>query len=175
MGSAFIALGTNIPFEGVAGATLLAQAVAELDEAGLPILAQSSVWQSEAWPKGSDQPDYFNAVVELDPGELNPQRLYEMLREIETRFGRERRERWASRTLDLDLIAIHDLAGTFGELTVPHPRMQERAFVLAPLAEIAPHWRHPTLGGTALQLLSDLRPDYRFKRVTALGFSATTT
>jgi len=169
MSSAFIALGTNMPFNGVSGAALLAQAVEALEAAGFPILERSSVWQTEAWPRDSGQPDYFNAVVELDPGPAGPQLLYEKLRAIETRFGRERRERWAARTLDLDVIAVGDLAGSFGVLTLPHPRMQERAFVLAPLAEIAPRWRHPVLGRTAPDLLAAVPPGDRYQRVTGLA------
>lgn len=165
---AFIALGTNMPFDGVSGAALLAQAAAALEEAGFQIRARSSVWQTEAWPHGSGQPDYFNAVVELDPRGASPQLLYEGLREIEARFGRERRERWASRTLDLDIVAIGDLVGTFGALTIPHPRMQERAFVLAPLAEIAPGWRHPVFGRSAAEFLAALPTQSRFERVGPL-------
>jgi len=77
-------------------------------------------------------------VAELDAGDLQPQPLYETLAAIERRFGRERRIRWAPRTLDLDIIAMDGFVGTFGEITLPHPRMHERAFVPAPLAEIAP-------------------------------------
>jgi 2-amino-4-hydroxy-6-hydroxymethyldihydropteridine diphosphokinase len=167
--SAFVALGTNVPFNGVSGAALLAQAASALEAAGLPILARSGVWQTEAWPHGSGQPDYFNAVVELDPHGLSPQLLYETLRAIETRFGRERRERWAARTLDLDLIALGDLAGTFGDVELPHPRMQERAFVLAPLVEIAPGWRHPLLAQTVPELAASLPPGDRYRRLGALG------
>ena len=64
------------------------------------------------------------------PQGLTPQQLYAVLRAIETRFGRERRERWAARTLDLDIVAMDGLSGTFGAITLPHPRMHERAFVL---------------------------------------------
>lgn len=166
---AFVALGANMPFDGVAGPALLARAVAAMQAAGLVLRALSGVWETEAWPQGSGQPDYYNAVAELDVGALTPQQLYHVLSQIERSFGRERRERWAPRTLDLDIIAMEGFAGTFGELTLPHPRMRERAFVLAPLAEIAGEWRHPESGLTAAQLLAGVEAGFRYRRVGELA------
>lgn len=154
--TAYIALGSNLPFEGVESPVVLARAVAALQEAGLRVKARSGIWRTAAWPPDSGQPDYYNAVVEVDAGERTPQALYELLREIETRFGRERREKWAARTLDLDIVAMDGFTGTFGNVTLPHPRMHERVFVLAPLAEIAPNWRHPGRAGTVADLLAAL-------------------
>jgi 2-amino-4-hydroxy-6-hydroxymethyldihydropteridine diphosphokinase len=162
--SAFVAMGTNLPFEGVSGPALLARAVAALGSAGLAPRALSGVWETAAWPS-SDQPDYYNAAVELDPRGLSPQPLYEILRSVEASFGRNRREQWAPRTLDLDLIAVGALAGRYGGVVLPHPRMHERAFVLAPLAEIAPHWRHPELGRTTQELFAGLQGNYRYRRM----------
>jgi 2-amino-4-hydroxy-6-hydroxymethyldihydropteridine diphosphokinase len=115
------------------------------------------VWETAAWP-ASDQPNYFNAAAELDPQGLSPQPLYETLRGVEKSFGRERRERWGPRTLDLDIIALDGFEGEFGGLTLPHKHMHERAFVLAPLVEIAPGWRHPRFGLTPAEMLGAL-PD----------------
>lgn len=167
MTRAFVALGANMPFEGVQGAELLARAVGALKAVGLPPLALSGVWQTEAWPRGSGQPDYFNAVVEVDAGALTPQDLYKTLAAIERRFGRERRERWAPRTLDLDILTMEGWVGTFGDITLPHGRMEKRAFVLAPLAEVAPDWRHPVLNSSAGYLLECL-PSSRYARVRDL-------
>jgi 2-amino-4-hydroxy-6-hydroxymethyldihydropteridine diphosphokinase len=154
--SAFIALGTNVPFGGLAGGALLARAAEAMREAGLVLRARSSVWRTPAWPAGSEQPDYRNAVVAIDAAGHTPQSLYAVLRDVEARFGRERRTRWAARTLDLDIIAMEGVAGEFEGIEIPHPRMQERGFVLAPLAEIAPAWRHPTSGATVAEMLSGL-------------------
>ncbi len=169
--TAFIALGANVPFEGLQGPELLAAAITALGEAGLTPRAVSSVWQTEAWPHGSGQPDYFNAVVEIDAGTKTPQEIYAALAQIERRFGRERRERWAPRTLDLDILSVDGFIGEFDGIKLPHPRMEERAFVLAPLAEIAPNWRHPISGMTASALLASLPSGYRYRKVGAIPAS----
>ena len=161
--TAYIALGSNLPFDGIESPALLTRAVSAMRAAGLGLRACSGIWRTDAWPP-SDQPDYYNAVVALDPGKRSPQALYEILREVEARCGRERREKWASRTLDLDIVAMEGLDGTFGDVTVPHPHMHERAFVLAPLVEIAPDWRHPLKGETAAEMLADL-PGGGYRRV----------
>ncbi|WP_395647400.1 2-amino-4-hydroxy-6-hydroxymethyldihydropteridine diphosphokinase [Terricaulis sp.] len=166
----FIALGSNLPYRGVAGAALLAQAVAALKQAGLAPRALSGIWETAAQPP-SDQPAYFNACAELDCGTDTPQQLYAALRAIEVRFGRERRERWGARTLDLDILAMGAEAGTFDEITLPHPRLQDRAFVLFPLAEIAPEWRHPRLGKTVADLLRELPPGQPAVRIGAFSGS----
>jgi len=166
--SAFIALGSNLPFDGAPPPRLLARAVTAMQNADLSLHALSGIWETAAWPP-SDQPDYYNAIVELDLADLSPQPLYAKLSAIEMRFGRERRQKWAPRTLDLDIIAIGEMSGGFGGITLPHPHMHERAFVLAPLVEIAPTWRHPVLGQTALDLLAALPSGGRYQRVSDLG------
>lgn len=166
--SAYIALGSNMPFEGAPPPHVLARAVAAMEAAGIRVRAVSGIWQSAAWPP-SDQPDYCNAVVEADATGFSPETLYEVLRQIESRFGRERRERWAARTLDLDIVAFDGFAGTFGAITLPHPRMHERAFVLAPLDEVAPDWRHSGTGLSPGEMLELLPEGYRYRRLTDLA------
>lgn len=163
---AFVALGSNLPLEGAPPQELLRRAAAAMRDAGLNITAASGIWETEAWPP-SDQPDYYNAVVALDPEGRTPQLLYEALTAIERRFGRERDEKWAARTLDLDIVAMDGFVGTFGDITLPHPRMETRTFVLAPLAEVAPDWRHPTFDASASSLLAS-RPASRYRRVSDL-------
>jgi 2-amino-4-hydroxy-6-hydroxymethyldihydropteridine diphosphokinase len=167
-GRGLIALGTNVPFDGLAGGALLARAAAALEAAGLAVTARSSVWISEAWPPGTDQADYANAVVEVDANGLAPQQLYQTLRSVEQAFGRERRIRWGPRTLDLDILAMAGLTGAFYGVELPHPRLQERAFVLAPMAEIAPDWRHPALGLTPGDLLERLAQSQACRRLGPL-------
>ena len=159
-------MGTNMPFDGVSGAVLLARARDALAREGVEVRRCSGVWRSDAWPAGTDQPDYFNAVIEIDAGGRDPRALYDLLRALEQRFGRERRERWGARTLDLDIVAMHHLVGTFDGIELPHPRMSERAFVLAPLAELGPRWRHPNLGRTAAELLADLPAGGDYRRIS---------
>ena len=138
--SAWIGLGANL---GDARAALRS-AIASLGE--LPqtrVRAQSSVYRTA--PVDASGPDYFNAVAELAT-RLAPQALLEALQAIERRHGRERSFRNAPRTLDLDLLLYGDDIIATATLTVPHPRLHQRAFVLAPLAELRPETLVPGRG-----------------------------
>lgn len=145
-----VALGGNMAGDFGSSEALLEAALAGFAEAGLPILLRSSWWRSAAWPDPNAQ-EYRNGVV-LVEARLSPQELIRTLFTIEARFGRERGPRNASRTLDLDLIAYGRLVSDDPALTLPHPRAHERLFVMGPLAQIAPGWRHPVLGRTAADL-----------------------
>jgi 2-amino-4-hydroxy-6-hydroxymethyldihydropteridine diphosphokinase len=100
----------------------------------------------------SDQPWFINGIV-LCETDLSPEELLGVILEIEKDFGRDRQIRWGPRTLDLDLLAYGDRQVNLPALTIPHPRLHERRFVLEPLLEIAPDWVHPTLNITARNLL----------------------
>lgn len=152
---ALIALGANLPHGALAGAALLGAAVDELRRRGLALIAVSSAWESPAWPP-SDQPNFVNAVAAFGLAGHTPRQLLEELLAVERAFGRERRARWAARTLDLDLIDVNGLVFEEPGLTLPHPRAHERAFVLAPLLEVEPRWRHPATGQTGVSLFEML-------------------
>ncbi|HWQ39645.1 MAG TPA: 2-amino-4-hydroxy-6-hydroxymethyldihydropteridine diphosphokinase [Burkholderiales bacterium] len=111
------------------------------------VVRRSSLYRTA--PVGyNDQPEFINAVAEVLT-ELEPRQLLDMLLAIEARHGRVRGARNAPRTLDLDVLLFGDRILTEPELSVPHPRMHERAFVLVPLAEIAPHASIPGHGSAA--------------------------
>ncbi|WP_101759149.1 2-amino-4-hydroxy-6-hydroxymethyldihydropteridine diphosphokinase [Oceanicoccus sp. KOV_DT_Chl] len=132
----FIALGSNLdqPRQQVASA------INELSTlAGTTLVATSYFYQSTAIGPG-EQPDYINAVVELR-SQLQPLELLDALQAIENNHNRKRLERWGPRTLDLDLLYYGSAVINEPRLTVPHPRILERNFVLYPLADIAPDWR----------------------------------
>ena len=133
---AAIGLGGNVG--DVAGA--FSAALAGLDARGdCRVIARSSVWRTPPWGK-TDQPDFLNMCAMLDTT-LAPHALLDVCLALETAAGRVRFERWGPRVLDIDLLAYGDLSVSDERLVVPHPRMFERAFVLAPLAEIAPGLR----------------------------------
>ncbi len=145
-----IAIGGNLPGGHGSSQALLNAALERLGPLGVETVARSGWWRSEAWPDPAD-PYFLNAVV-LARTDLAPRALLEALLGLETAFGRRRGAANAPRTLDLDLIAYGRLVSADPALAVPHPRAHERRFVMGPLAQIAPAWRHPTLGLTAADL-----------------------
>ena len=158
IGSNLVAPGFESPQE------VAAAAIAQLPAIGVTAVRQSRWYQSEPVPL-SDQPWYVNGVAVVATG-LAPAALLTQLLALETRFGRRRAVPNAARTLDLDLLDYDGRQCATRRLVLPHPRLHERRFVVAPLAEIAPDWRHSRLGLTAAELLTRLPPG---QPVGALG------
>jgi 2-amino-4-hydroxy-6-hydroxymethyldihydropteridine diphosphokinase len=145
-----VALGSNLPAGFASSEALLEAALKEFPQAGLPVLARSGWWRSAAWPDPSGN-EYRNGVAIVEANGP-PEAVLEALFAIERAFGRIRGAPNAPRTLDLDLIAYGRELTDGPGLILPHPRAAERLFVMGPLAEIAPGWRHPLSGRTAAEL-----------------------
>lgn len=157
--SVLVALGANLihPKFGEPRQTLEAALIA-MEHKGITIVRRSRWYRSAPMP-ASDQPWFVNGIVWVDTS-LDPKALMALLHEVEADFDRVRGVRNAARTLDLDLVAYGRRVSASGEEPeLPHPRMAERSFVLLPLQEIAPDWRHPATGRTIEELVGALPGD----------------
>jgi 2-amino-4-hydroxy-6-hydroxymethyldihydropteridine diphosphokinase len=157
-----IAMGANLPsLAGLPQQTFEA-ALAALAEAGV-VLERRSAWYRSAPLPAGDQPWYVNGVISVAT-RLAPVELLDLLHRVEAGFGRARRQRNEPRVLDLDLL---DYNGELRQETpvLPHPRLHERAFVLLPLADIAPDWRHPASGASLATLIAALPPGQLVERL----------
>jgi 2-amino-4-hydroxy-6-hydroxymethyldihydropteridine diphosphokinase len=165
--SIFLGAGANLPHEryGSPRQTLEA-ALAALGGRGARLL-RISPWYRTAPVPASDQPWFVNAVAEVDSA-LAPDALLAELHAVEAAFGRARTVPNAARPIDLDLLDYRGetAAGGPGQATLPHPRMAGRAFVLRPLADLAPDWRHPVTGQPIAALLRALPPDQPAERIS---------
>ena len=141
----------------------LSAALAALTAERIRILTRSGWYRTEPVPQ-SDQPWFVNAVVSLAT-ELSAKDLLTVLQTTERHFGRIRGEPNGPRILDLDILDYQGEVMNATSLVLPHPRLHERRFVLMPIAEIAPEWRHPILGLTTAQLLARLSSEQQIERL----------
>ncbi|MDT8307169.1 MAG: dihydropteroate synthase [Anaerolineae bacterium] len=154
----FLSLGTNL------GDRLqnLRDAIAALEAAGVRLTALSPVYETAPWGH-TEQPAFLNMAA-AGRTALEPAALLQLLKQVEGDMGREPAERWGPRLIDIDLLFYDDLVLDGEELILPHPRLHERAFVLVPLAEIAPDLRHRQYDSTVAALRDAVQPDRRMIR-----------
>ncbi|HWG81142.1 MAG TPA: 2-amino-4-hydroxy-6-hydroxymethyldihydropteridine diphosphokinase [Stellaceae bacterium] len=160
-----LGLGANLPSasHGKPQATLAA-ALAALAAEGVAVERRSPWYRSAPVPAAENQPWYVNGVAEVKTA-LAPEALLALLHRVEQRFGRVRRQRNEPRVLDLDLLDYDGLVQPGDGAVLPHPRLHERAFVLLPLRDVAPGWRHPSLGRGVDELIAALPPGQRVERL----------
>ena len=153
----FIALGSNVAGRFASSADAVEAAVPAIQCREIIILSRSRLYRSAAWPDPAD-PEFVNAMMSVETS-LAPDALLARLHAVEAEFGRERRQVNAPRTLDLDIVDYAGRVSAPGDSPIlPHPRLSDRAFVLLPLAEIAPDWRHPVTAKPIAELIRAL-PD----------------
>ena len=142
----------------------LLTAISLINEQCGPLTRSSSVYETEAWGK-TDQPSFLNLALEISTS-LNARQLMRKILKIEKEMGRVRKEKLGPRIIDIDILLyeneIHDLRF----LKIPHPEMQNRRFVLVPLAEIDPTLQHPVLKKTIAELLEECPDNLEVKKIT---------
>jgi len=148
-----IALGGNLPSHAGLPAATIRAALDELSRNGVEPLAISRLFATPAWPDPSE-PSFVNGVSSVKT-ELSPAELLKCLHAVERSFGRERDRKNAPRTLDLDILDYDGRVET-GPPELPHPRLESRGFVLIPMRDVAPDWRHPVWGQSLDALIGAL-------------------
>lgn len=151
MNTAFLGLGSNL---GNRMAFLRGGRDALIRRPGIVLINAACVYETEAIGGPPENPRFFNTVLQIETS-LPPQQLLETCLDVENEFGRTRPVRWAPRTLDIDILFYDDQVLCEEALTIPHPRLHERTFVLAPLRDIAPELKHPLLDQTVRELAAN--------------------
>ena len=157
---AYISLGGNI------GNTLniFQNALLAIEKKLGKIIQKSSIYQTAAWGK-EDQNDFLNQVILIETS-FDAKKLLDSLLTIELLFERKRIERWGPRTLDLDLLSFDNQIENSESLVLPHPRIQERKFILVPLNELNPNWIHPILQKSASELVNACTDQLKVKKIS---------
>ncbi|NIP49907.1 MAG: 2-amino-4-hydroxy-6-hydroxymethyldihydropteridine diphosphokinase [Gammaproteobacteria bacterium] len=148
MNTAYLGLGSNL---GNRMAFLRGGRDTLINNPDIELVQASAVYETEAIGGPPDNPLFLNTVLQIETS-LSPEKLLSTCLAVEDEFGRSRPVRWAPRTLDIDILFYDDLVICEERLIIPHPRLQERAFVLAPLQEIAPNFKHPLLDKTVAEM-----------------------
>lgn len=148
MNTAYLGLGSNL---GNRLAFLRGGRDTLINRSDITLVQASGVYETEAVGGPPDNPLFLNTVLQVETS-LSPEKLLEACLAVEDEFGRSRPVRWSPRTLDIDILFYEDQVICEEHLTIPHPRLQERAFVLAPLLEIAPDLTHPVLDKTVAEM-----------------------
>lgn len=158
----FIAVGSNMPslIGGVnrTPAQSLQYAATLFEQRGIVVAQKSGLWESPSWPPGQGHPDFLNGVWRVETSQ-SPHDLLSILKDIEHQVGRKPSQRNAPRPLDLDIIDYNSRIMQSVDLSLPHPRMTDRAFVLFPLAQIAPQWVNPESGQGVWEAIARLPSD----------------
>ncbi|NQV75506.1 MAG: 2-amino-4-hydroxy-6-hydroxymethyldihydropteridine diphosphokinase [Bacteroidetes bacterium] len=160
MYTTYILLGSNL------GNSIkyLSDAILEIEYKLGSISSKSSLYQTASWGK-HNQPDFINQVIELKTS-LSPAELLKAVLQIENDLGRQRLEKWGSRTIDIDILLYQDQIVNTSDLVIPHPYLSVRRFSLMPLSEIAPNLIHPILKKSITELLNELTDNLLVKKLS---------